>query len=92
MMSTVLAYAGLRAGLFTSPHLIDLKERIQINHHKISECEFTDILNDLRPYIQHLRDTDLSASPRFFEILTVVAMLCFKERYFCAGSRAWRAS
>ena len=79
MMSTVLEYAGLRAGLFTSPHLIDLKERIRINHHKISEREFTDILNDLRPYIQHLRDTDLSASPTFFEILTAVAMLCFKE-------------
>ncbi|HHT9137789.1 MAG TPA: bifunctional folylpolyglutamate synthase/dihydrofolate synthase, partial [Candidatus Wunengus sp. YC60] len=80
MMSTILEGAGLRAGLFTSPHLIDLKERIQINHRNISEREFTGILNELRPYIRHLRDTDPSASPTFFEILTAVAMLYFKKK------------
>lgn len=66
MISTILEHAGLTTGLFTSPHLIDIKERIQINHKKISAPEFTSILNDLRPYIQHLRETELSASPTFF--------------------------
>ena len=80
MMSTILEHAGLTTGLFTSPHLVDLKERIQINHQNISEHEFTSNLNDLRPYIQHLRDTDISASPTFFEILTTVAMLYFKKK------------
>ena len=80
MMSTILKRAGLTTGLFTSPHLIDLKERIQINHQNISEDEFASNLNELRPYIQHLRETEPSASPTFFEILTAVAMLYFKKR------------
>ena len=79
MMSTILERAGLRTGLFTSPHLIDLKERIQINHQNISEYDFTSILNELRQYIQHLLDTEPSTSPTFFEILTAVAMLYFKK-------------
>jgi len=81
MMSTILERAGLSTGLFTSPHLIDLKERIQINRQNISEEEFTSNLNELRPYIQHLRDTEPSASPTFFEILTAVAMLYFKKKH-----------
>ncbi len=80
MMSTILEHAGLRTGLFTSPHLIDLKERIQINSQNISEEEFAGNLGVFRPYIQHLRDTEPSASPTFFEILTAVAMLYFKKK------------
>ncbi|MCK6468188.1 MAG: bifunctional folylpolyglutamate synthase/dihydrofolate synthase [Candidatus Brocadia sinica] len=80
MISTILEHAGLTTGLFTSPHLIDIKERIQINHKKISAPEFTSILNDLRPYIQHLRETELSASPTFFEMLTAAGMLYFKKK------------
>ena len=79
MIATILEYTGLKTGLFTSPHLIDLKERIQINHQNMSEEEFACVLNDIRPYIQHLRDTEPSASPTFFEILTAVAMLYFKK-------------
>jgi len=81
MISTILEHAGLRTGLFISPHLIDLKERIQINHQNISEHEFTSNLNDLRPYIHNLRDTEPSASPTFFEILTAIAMLYFKKEH-----------
>lgn len=79
MISTFLEHAGLKTGLFTSPHLVDLRERIQINHQKISENDFTDNLNELRSYIQHLRETNSSASPTFFEILTAVCMLYFKK-------------
>ena len=80
MMSIILEHAGLVSGLFTSPHLVDLKERIQIDRQNISEQEFTDNLDDLRPYIQNLRDIEPSASPTFFEILTAVAMLYFKKK------------
>ncbi len=79
MISTILEYTGLKTGLFTSPHLIDLKERIQINHHNISEQDFTDAINNLQPYIHSLRETNPSASPTFFEILTAAAMLHFKK-------------
>ncbi|MDN3513295.1 MAG: bifunctional folylpolyglutamate synthase/dihydrofolate synthase [Candidatus Brocadia sp.] len=79
MLSTILEHADLNTGLFTSPHLIDLRERIQINHQKISEQGFTRIINELRPYTHHLRETAPSASPTFFEILTAVSMLYFKK-------------
>ncbi len=80
MISTILEHAGLATGLFISPHLIDLKERIQINHQKITESEFARIMDELRPYIQQLRETAPSKSPTFFEILTALCMLYFKER------------
>ena len=80
MMSTVLEQAGLRTGLFTSPHLLDLRERIRINHEMISEGEFVAIATELWPYIQRLRETDRTASPTFFETLTAMAMLYFKQK------------
>ncbi len=80
MMSTVLEQAGLRTGLFTSPHLLDLRERIQINHEMISEGDFVAAARALWPYIQRLRETDRAASPTFFETLTAMAMLYFKQK------------
>lgn len=80
MIATILEHAGLMTGLFTSPHFVDLKERIQINHQKISDQEFVYSMQKLRPYIQHLRDAEPAASPTFFEILTAVGMLHFKKR------------
>ena len=60
MMSTILKRAGLTTGLFTSPHLIDLKERIQINHQNISEDEFASNLNELRKHSGDLSGYALS--------------------------------
>lgn len=79
MISAILVQAGLRTGLYTSPHLIDLKERIQVNHQNISEHDLTDAIGGLRSYIQHLRETNPSESPTFFEILTAAAMFYFKK-------------
>ncbi|MCR4291876.1 MAG: Mur ligase family protein, partial [Candidatus Kuenenia sp.] len=80
MLSTVLQHAGYKTGLFTSPHLTDLKERIQLNHTNISEEDFTAALNVLVPYIQRLRNTNPAESPTFFETLTAIGFLYFKEK------------
>jgi dihydrofolate synthase/folylpolyglutamate synthase len=80
MISTILEQSGLTTGLFTSPHFIDIKERIQINRQKISAREFTRIMNDLQPYIQYVREREPSDAPTFFEILTAVGMLYFRSR------------
>ncbi|MBW7899113.1 Folylpolyglutamate synthase [Candidatus Brocadiaceae bacterium B188] len=80
MTATVMECAGLITGLFTSPHLIDLKERIQINRQKIPEAEFASIMHELQPYIRHLQETEPSASPTFFEILTAISMVYFKRK------------
>lgn len=81
MIATILEHSGLKTGLFTSPHLIDIKERIQINRQDISKKDFVDCLNELRPYIQRLRDTEPSASPTFFEILTALCMIYFRKNH-----------
>jgi len=81
MAATILEHMGFTTGLFTSPHLIDLRERIQINHQKISKESFTQVLNKFRLYIQHLRDTAPAASPTFFETITAVCFLYFQERH-----------
>ncbi|WP_347273411.1 folylpolyglutamate synthase/dihydrofolate synthase family protein [Candidatus Kuenenia sp.] len=80
MLSTVLQYAGYKTGLFTSPHLTNLKERIQFNHTNISKEDFTAALNILVPYIQRLRNTNPAESPTFFETLTAICFLYFKEK------------
>ncbi|OQZ01749.1 MAG: hypothetical protein B6D35_02195 [Candidatus Brocadia sp. UTAMX2] len=80
MMATIMEYAGLVTGLFTSPHLIDLKERIQINRQKIAETEFASIMDELQPYIRYLQETSPSASPTFFEILTALSMVYFQRK------------
>lgn len=80
MISAVMERAGLITGLFTSPHFVDLKERIQINHQKISETEFVSIMHEMQPYIQHLQETTPPVSPTFFEILTALSMVYFKRK------------
>jgi dihydrofolate synthase/folylpolyglutamate synthase len=63
MISTVLQEAGYRTGLFTSPHLIDVYERITIDGIPISENEYSCSLNRLR----------FDAQPHFFTLHTVIA-------------------
>lgn len=63
---------GLRTGLFTSPHLRRVNERIRVNNVPISNKELTDILRQIRPHIKkrhHART--------FFEVLTTAAFLYF---------------
>jgi dihydrofolate synthase/folylpolyglutamate synthase len=73
---------GLRTGLFTSPHLTSVTERIQIDGAPISAQGFVDTWNDVYPYIQ-IVDGELSAAGQsqlsFFEVLTVVAFAAFAD-------------
>ncbi|MFC8732845.1 bifunctional folylpolyglutamate synthase/dihydrofolate synthase [Luteimicrobium sp. NPDC057192] len=73
---------GLRTGLFTSPHLTSVTERIQIDGEPISAQGFVDTWNDVYPYIQ-IVDGELQASGQsqlsFFEVLTVVAFAAFAD-------------
>lgn len=79
MIASILQEARLKVGLFTSPHLINLEERIKVNGKDISKkaiCESTDIL---RPYIEKERKKDIYRSPTFFETLTAISLIFFKK-------------
>jgi len=72
MVESVLREAGLDVGLYTSPHLDDLRERIRVNGHKISESALVAFVEEAQPYL-----TDQAAageSPTFFETTTALAL------------------
>ena len=69
-LSSILIESGLKVGLYTSPHLVDLSERIQINNRAIDN-QFIDHFIDLyRSDIERLEST-------FFEVLTAMAACYF---------------
>lgn len=72
ILASVLKEAGYRTGLYTSPHLIDMRERIRIDHRPISAAEVTRFIDTHRPAIE---GTGVS----FFEILTGMALDTFQK-------------
>src|SRR5881396_179139 len=74
MLESIYRAAGLRVGLFTSPHLISFGERIQVNRRPVSEREVVRLVLEMQPLLgQFPRDEH----PTFFEVATVMAL-----RYF----------
>lgn len=67
MTASILQEAGYKTGLYTSPHLVDFRERIRINGQMIPQQEVVDFVADLQEAIEDIQ-------PSFFE-LTVA--LCF---------------
>jgi len=77
MLSSVLTSAGYRVGLYTSPHLHSIRERIQINNKPVDRESFVRILEDILPFIERLSDKDSEFYLTQFEILTAMAFLYF---------------
>ncbi|MBN2097575.1 MAG: bifunctional folylpolyglutamate synthase/dihydrofolate synthase [Candidatus Omnitrophica bacterium] len=82
-LANILKAAGFKVGLYTSPHLVDIRERIRIiqktEKEKISKKDFTRLVEKIKPYTEKLRKTKFGKLS-FFEILTVLACLYFKEK------------
>ena len=78
MVESVLREAGLSVGLYTSPHLDDVRERIRVDGRKLPESAVTDFVEQVRPYVTD-RATDGDA-PTFFETLTALALWEFGRR------------
>ncbi len=77
MLESIYRTAGLRVGLFTSPHLVAFGERIQVNRHLINEEEVTRLVSEVQAL---LRAFPASAHPTFFEVVTVMALRYFAEQ------------
>ena len=71
-LSSILIASGLKVGMYTSPHLVDLSERIRINNNKIDNHYINYFINLFFKEIKELHCT-------FFETLTVMAAYFFKE-------------
>jgi len=80
MMQSAMTAAGLRTGLFTSPHLVDLEERVTINGQPIAKDEMRQALSTLRPYVDNIRERSPESSPTFFELITAAALVQFDRK------------
>jgi dihydrofolate synthase / folylpolyglutamate synthase len=81
MLTQILTLHKIRCGLFTSPHLVEVEERIRIGMDLIPRKEFCGLLTLLKDVIQKLiKKKELKTSPTYFEIMTLLALLYFKEK------------
>lgn len=72
MLASVLMAAGHRTGLFTSPHLHSLGERIQVNGRPVTDEGIVRATAELSPYALAMEDR-----PTEFELMTAIAFSCF---------------
>jgi dihydrofolate synthase/folylpolyglutamate synthase len=75
LIESVCRAAGRRTGLYTSPHLVSLRERFRIDGVLISEVELTDALHRIRKLV-----SDWEPHPTFFEIVTALGLEWFERK------------
>ena len=77
MLDSIYRNAGWRVGLYTSPHLVSFRERIQVNRLMISESDVARLVGEAQGWLtQFSRDNH----PTFFEVVTVMALRYFAEQ------------
>ncbi len=77
MLQSILSRAGYKTGLFTSPHLISVKERITIDHQMISEPELAEVIWELKPGVEKLKNKKELGELTYFELITACAFTYF---------------
>lgn len=73
LLAAALQASGLRVGLYTSPHLVDFRERIRVNGQMMPRQRVVDFVEHERSFFEPL-------SPSFFELTTALAFLYFAEQ------------
>jgi dihydrofolate synthase/folylpolyglutamate synthase len=76
-ISSILQKAGYRVGLYLSPHVERFSERIVINNQEISPEDFACLVSQVGPVVEAMKKQ--GNSPTFFEIVTALAFLHFKN-------------
>jgi len=80
MLDSIFRREGWKVGLYTSPHLVRLGERVQVNRRILSEEEITAFTNELRPVAERLAHGAPEDHASFFEFMTAMAFLQFKRK------------
>ncbi len=80
MISSVLWRAGLRTGLYTSPHLVEPTERIRVNGIDVSANRFAAAFQIVHEVAEGLIESgQIDAHPSYFETVTAMALVIFRE-------------
>jgi dihydrofolate synthase / folylpolyglutamate synthase len=80
MLDAVLHAAGWHTGLYTSPHLVKLGERVQVDRHVLTEAEILAYFAELQPIAQRLKAANPDDEPSFFEFMSAMAFLQFARQ------------
>ncbi|MFQ8817510.1 MAG: bifunctional folylpolyglutamate synthase/dihydrofolate synthase [Streptococcus thermophilus] len=78
-LQTIFTQAGYEVGTFTSPYIIDFKERISLNGQMISEEDLLDLVNRVKPVVERLPKETEHENATEFEIITVLMFLYFGQ-------------
>jgi len=79
MIASALTAAGYKTGLYTSPHLIDLRERFRVDGELISEATIIELVERLKPEVEVVNQEAKYGMLTTFELLTVLAFLYFAQ-------------
>jgi dihydrofolate synthase/folylpolyglutamate synthase len=77
MLESIYRAAGYRVGLFSSPHLVTFRERMQVNRLFISEADVVRLVQSMQSHLQNFSATE---HPTFFEVITVMALEYFRDQ------------
>jgi len=78
-LQMIFSQAGYEVGTFTSPYIIDFKERISLNGQMISEEDLLDLVNRVKPVVERLPKETEHENATEFEIITVLMFLYFGQ-------------
>lgn len=79
MLAAILQQASYRTGLFTSPHLLHVEERVQVNGQPISQVNFIRCLREIEQAARVV-ESELHAKLTYFEIITALGFLHFAQQ------------
>ena len=79
MVTSILAQAGYAVGLYTSPHLHAIRERIRLGRDPLSEEQFADLVEQIWPVVEGMSQGEDGSRVTTFEALTAMAFLCFAQ-------------
>ncbi|MFH1715770.1 MAG: folylpolyglutamate synthase/dihydrofolate synthase family protein [Planctomycetota bacterium] len=77
MLARMLEANGYSVGLYTSPHVVHLHERITVNSEMIDQSAMRDLMNRVYAPVEKMLKTD---APTFFEIMTALAFMYFVDK------------
>jgi dihydrofolate synthase/folylpolyglutamate synthase len=80
MIEAIQRAQGRRTGLYTSPHLVAIGERVQIDRRPLADAAVVKRTEQLRPHYETIRAEDPESAPTFFELITAAALLEFAAR------------
>ena len=78
-LSSILQAAGYRVGMFTSPHLVKINERMQIDRKIIPDEEWTEVFEEVMQAVEKAKQDGI-AHPSFFEFVFLMAAVYFRKQ------------